>query len=34
MTVTVDSAVPADVLAAIGTAIGATDVRGADLDQE
>ena len=30
MAVTVDSAVPAEVLAAIGTAIGATDVRGAD----
>jgi D-3-phosphoglycerate dehydrogenase len=34
MVVTVDSAVPADVLSGIGTAIGATDVRGADLDTE
>jgi D-3-phosphoglycerate dehydrogenase / 2-oxoglutarate reductase len=34
MSVTVDSAVPADVLAGIGTAIGATDVRGADIDTE
>jgi D-3-phosphoglycerate dehydrogenase len=34
MTVTVDTAVPADVLSGIGTAIGATDVRGVDLDTE
>ena len=34
MVVTVDSTVPADVLSGIGTAIGATDVRGADLDTE
>ena len=34
MEVTVDSAVPAEVLSASGTAIGATDVRGVDLDTE
>jgi D-3-phosphoglycerate dehydrogenase len=34
MVVTVDSTVPAEVLSGIGTAIGATDVRGADLDTE
>jgi D-3-phosphoglycerate dehydrogenase len=34
MTVTVDSAVPGDVLAGIGTAIGASTVRSADLDTE
>ena len=34
MVVTVDSKVPADVLQAIGTAIGATAVRGADIDTE
>ncbi|CAA9213469.1 MAG: D-3-phosphoglycerate dehydrogenase [uncultured Corynebacteriales bacterium] len=34
MVVTVDSNVPADVLQGIGTAIGATAVRGADIDTE
>ncbi len=34
MVVTVDSAVAAAVLSGIGTAIGATDVRGVDLDTE
>ena len=34
MTVTVDSAVPADVLAGIGTAIGASSVRGASIDTD
>ncbi|HEY6745239.1 MAG TPA: ACT domain-containing protein, partial [Mycobacteriales bacterium] len=34
MTMTVDSAVPADVLAGIGTAIGATSVRGASIDTD
>ena len=33
MVVTVDSAVPAEVLSGIGTAIGATDVRGANLTE-
>ena len=34
MVVTVDSQVPADLLQGIGTAIGATSVRGADIDTE
>jgi hypothetical protein len=34
MVVTVDSAVPADVLQGIGGAIGATAVRGADIATE
>ena len=34
MTVTVDSAVPAELLAAIGTEIGAAGVRGADIDTD
>jgi D-3-phosphoglycerate dehydrogenase / 2-oxoglutarate reductase len=34
MSVTVDSTVPAGVLAGIGTAIGATDVRNADIDTD
>ena len=34
MTLAVDNAVPGDVLAAIAAAIGATAVRGADIDTE